>query len=219
SAGYLPLAAVLVLFILIVVINAPLHRWLPRHALSRGEMAVVMLMTLVSCSLPNWGLMRFFIPTPVEPFHLGAADPAFWKQFMAMDLPKWLFPVGNLREGRTSPVAEYFFQRVPRGEHIPWSAWIVPLLAWGVFIAAMLATLAAVAHLVLAQWMANERLPFPLVQVQAALLEDPPPGSSLNALFRSPFLWIGLGGVLAVHGLSVFNAYFPKSFPKIPLGY
>ena len=55
-------------------INGSLHRWFPRRALRSGELAVIVLMTLVACSLPNWGLMRFFIPTPVAPFHVGAGD-------------------------------------------------------------------------------------------------------------------------------------------------
>src|SRR5207253_10500959 len=38
-AGYVPLAAVLILFTLVVGINAPLHRWAPRHALTTGELA------------------------------------------------------------------------------------------------------------------------------------------------------------------------------------
>jgi len=67
-----------------------------------------------------------------------------------------------------------------------------PLLAWGIFIAAMLATLTATARLVIEQWLANERLPFPLVQVHSALIESPPPGRALNDMFRSPVLWIGL---------------------------
>jgi len=95
----------------------------------------------------------------------------------------------------------------------------VPLLAWGIFIAAMLATLTATARLVIEQWLANERLPFPLVQVHSALIESPPPGRALNDMFRSPVLWIGLCTVLAIHLLSCLNAYFPRHFPKIPLQY
>src|SRR5947209_18394549 len=71
SAGFLPLGAVLVMFFLIVAINAPLHRWRPRAALTTPELAVVTLMVLVASSIPNWGLMRFFIPTPVAPFRNG----------------------------------------------------------------------------------------------------------------------------------------------------
>src|SRR5262245_7187674 len=57
TAGFFPLSAVLILFLLVVGVNAPLHRWgRPGTALSSRELAVVLLMTLVSCSIPNWGL-------------------------------------------------------------------------------------------------------------------------------------------------------------------
>ena len=95
----------------------------------------------------------------------------------------------------------------------------MPLLVWGIFLAAMLATLAAIARLVIDQWMHNERLPFPLVQVHTALIEPPPPGRALNDMFRSPVLWIGLCAVLAIHLLSCLNSYFPRHFPQIPLRY
>ena len=221
-AGFLPLAAVLLTFILVVGINAPLHRWAPRHALRQGELGVVLLMTLVSCGIPNWGLMRFLAPTPVAPFHLGASDERFWNAFTGMNLPGWLFPVDSVANGRTNPegrAATWFYTRVPREADIPWTAWIVPMLAWGVFAAAMIATVVALGRLILGQWMTNERLPMPLVQVQAALIESPAPGFALNKLFRTPMLWIALGGVFAVLMLSCLNTYFPRYFPAIPLKY
>jgi hypothetical protein len=218
-AGFLPLAAVVILFVLIVAINAPLHRWAPSRALSPAELAVILLMVLVACGLTNWGLMRFFIPQPVVPFHIGATDPAFWKSFLALDLPAWLFPVSSVHDGRSDPVATWFYFHVPRGEATPWRAWIRPLIAWGIFALAMLATLAAMARLVLDQWMDNERLPFPLVQVQAALIEPPRPGKALNDLFRSPWLWVGLGGVFFIHSLSALSTYQPRYFPKVSVGY
>src|SRR5258708_4054375 len=69
--GYLPPAVTLTFFVLIVFINAPLHRFAPRRALSSGELAVVMAMLLVACSLPGQGLMRQLIPMLVWPFHIG----------------------------------------------------------------------------------------------------------------------------------------------------
>jgi len=230
--GYLPPIAVLVTFVLVVGINGPLHRYWPRKALSSGELAVVLLMTLLACSLINWGLMRFFIPMPVAPFRMAGSEVQtrvakarmsegeFWKIFLNMHLPSWLFPVGNdLQQGRTSPVVQWFYTRVPEDEPIPFGAWIKPLCTWGIFIAAMLATLVAIARLVLDQWANNERLPFPLVQVQAALIESPRPGFALNDLFRSPGLWIGLCAVFFIYLVDCMHVYFPRNVPRIPLGY
>ncbi len=219
AAGYLPLAAVVLEFLLIVGLNAPLHKWAPRHALRTGELAVVLLMIVVACSLPNWGLMRFFIPMPVAPVYLVSADPRFWEAFTALDLPSWLFPIAPGEDGRTSSVVWWFYMSVPSGEKIPWGAWLIPLATWGIFIGAMLATLVAMARLVIDQWAGNERLPFPLVQIQAALIEQPAQGHALNALLRSRTLWIGIGVVFILHSFTALNTYLPHYFPAIPLGY
>jgi hypothetical protein len=176
TAGYLPLSAVLILFVLVVFINGPLHRFAPRHALSQRELAVVVLMALLACGLPSWGLMRFLVPMPVTPFYFGGTDGQFWRMFTGMQLPHWLFPVPSVAEGRSSAVAQWFYTRVPAGESIPWHAWVVPLIAWGVFAMAMLATLVSLGRIIVDQWMDNERLPFPLTQVQTALIEAPSPG-------------------------------------------
>lgn len=219
AMGFLPLAIVLVEFLLVVALNAPLCRWAPRAALSSGELSVIVLMSLIACGLPNWGLMRFLIPMPVVPFHMGQSDETFWKAFKSMNLPEWLYPVPITDESRSSDVVRFFYQRTPEGEVTPYSAWIRPLLHWAIFIAGMLLSLIAMSRLVLKQWAVNERLPFPLVQVQAALIETPPPGRAFNDLFRSPALWISLGAVFCVLILTCLNAYYPKYFPTIPLKY
>ena len=141
-----------------------------------------------------------------------------WKAFLGMDLPKWLFPVEDLKTGRTSGVAKWFYSHVPEGEKIPYGAWVVPLMTWGVFLLAMLATLCAIARLTFEQWASNERLPFPLVQVQSALLESPKPGRALNDIFRSGVFWIGLGGVFCIHALSCSQHLFPQERPEDSAG-
>ena len=43
-------------------------------------------------------------------------------------------------------------------------------------------------------------------QVQAALIEPPESGHALNRMFRSPGMWIALGLVLFIHGLTCLHA-------------
>jgi hypothetical protein len=219
AAYYLPVAAVLVLFVVAVCVNAPLRRFAPRSALSGRELAVIALMTLIGCALPNWGLARFFTPMPVAPFYIGSNDPQFWKAFHSMGLPAWLFPVHDPADGRNDPVVQWFYRSVPQGSSIPWAPWLGPLAMWGIFIFAMLAMLVAMGRLVIDQWTDNERLPFPIVQVQMALIDEPAPGHSFNAMLRSRRLWLGLVGIFLLHTLTGLNAYFPRYAPKVPLGY
>lgn len=219
AAGFLPLLAVLTQFGLVVLVNAPLHRWAPRQALHRGELGVIVMMTTLACAVPNWGLMRFLAPMPVMPFYHGTSDGFFWNAFVAMNLPDWLFPVESIEDGRSSPIVQWFYNSRPGDESIPWAAWVVPAVGWGVFVLGMFTALVCLGRLVLEQWQLNERLPFPLVQVQADLLADPAPGHVLNDLLRRRSMWIGLGIVTAIHGLTILHSYQPTYFPRITLGY
>lgn len=219
TAGYLPLSAVLIEFFLIVVVNASLHRFAPRLALGGGELGVIVLMTLVACSLPSWGLARFLVPMPVMPFFLGKDEQTFWRAFEAMKLSPWLWPVDTIHDGRSAPAVDGFYFGLMNGERIPWRAWLRPAVAWGALAAALLTMLASLGRLIYAQWAHNERLPFPLVQVQAALIEPPERGRALNALFRSPSLWVAMGIVVIVHGLTMLNAYSPRHFNALSPGY
>jgi hypothetical protein len=217
--GYLPPALTLTFFVLIVFINAPLHRFMPRRALSSGELAVIMAMLLVACSLPGQGLMRQLIPMLVWPFHIGSQDPIFWRAFSKLRLHPWLFPVTDIDQGMTDPVVRDFYGRVQAGQAIPYRAWIVPLFAWTILSVGLWMSLISLSLLLFEQWATTERLPFPIAQVQAALIEPPRPGRALNDLLASPIFWIGLGAVFCIRSLIALHAYFPKYFPEITLSY
>jgi hypothetical protein len=219
TVGFFPLAAVLAQVLMVLVVNVGLRLVAPRQALNEGELGVVMMMVLIACSLPGWGLMRFLVPAPVAPFFLGSSDPVFWKHFQAMGLPAWLFPVADPARGTDDPVVSWFYRGMPDGESIPWAAWAGPALAWGVFAAAMLTTLVCVARIVLSQWQDNERLAFPLMQIHASLIESPAPGRAVNRLLRSQSLWLALVFVLLLHLSAVGHYFKPRYIPSIPLGY
>src|SRR5690242_21936243 len=65
----LPLGVVMVLFLFIVLVNAPLARFWPQRAFGAGEITVAFSMTLVSCALPSSGLMRYLPPSLVSPLY------------------------------------------------------------------------------------------------------------------------------------------------------
>lgn len=217
--SYLPLAAVLAIFVLVVLVNAPLRALAPRGALSGGELAVVLTMLLVGASVPGQGLLRAFIPSLVGPFFFGQSNQQFWNAFSKLDLPAWMFPVESMDAGRSGRVVQEFYNRTPAGESMPLAAWIAPLLGVGIFIGGMLLTFVSLAFLLRVQWGANERLAFPLAQLQLSLIEEPAPGRALNSLFRSKSFWITAGVVFFVHSLSVLGDYFPRHVVKIPLSY
>ncbi len=218
--SYLPPVLVLAVFVLVVLINAPLHRLRPRSVLSPGELAVILAMLLTACAVPGQGLMRELLPIPVAMFFHGASEAAFWQYFQTLELPSWLFPTGSFEdEARTSEVVRQFYGRTPAGEAIPWAAWVVPLAGWGVFFLGLFAVLLALSEVLRRQWALNERLAFPLAQLQLALIEPPEPGRRLNALFRTRGFWIAAGLVFFLHGMTGLNQYFPSIVPAVPLAW
>lgn len=217
--GYLPPVIALTFFLLVVAVNAPLHRFAPRRALTVTELATIMGMMLVACAVPTQGLMRMLIPHLVAPFRIGAGDPAFWLAFRALDLPDWLYPVPGIEQGLNHRNVADFVNRVQPGDKIPYGAWVVPLAAWGVLVASIWATLIGLATLLWRQWAVNERLPFPIAQVELALIESPRPGRAFNDLLGRRMFWFGALGVLLIHLLSGLNRYFPQNVPEIPLDY
>src|SRR5690606_9225520 len=87
-----PLGLVVMTFLFVLLVNAPLLRWQPRLAFSSGELAVAFSMALVSCCLPSSGLMRYLPPSMVAPYHLSLGNSEYRSVMEKMDLPQWIFP-------------------------------------------------------------------------------------------------------------------------------
>ncbi len=96
----LPIGVVMLTFLFVLLVNTPLHRWVPRHALTSGELAVALAMTLVSCALPSSGLMRYFPPSLVSPFYHALWNRRFLLDLESMNLPRWIFPAFNGKSPR-----------------------------------------------------------------------------------------------------------------------
>ena len=72
--SYFPLGMALLFFLLAVLVNPLILLVAPKRALRTPELAVILTMTLVACSIPSQGLLRAFIPTLVS---LGPSS--FWR--------------------------------------------------------------------------------------------------------------------------------------------
>jgi hypothetical protein len=216
TGGFFPPAVVLTLFVLVLLVNAPLHKLAPRHAFSTTELTVILGMMLVGCAVPGQGMMRALLPTMVSPFHFARGMPEFEQAFGSAGLSQWLFPVDK-SDFLFSRVVTEFYGRTPADASPPYAAWILPFLVWSVFIAGVYMTLLSIASLLRTQWAHNERLSFPLAQLEVALIESPRPGHAFNELLASKSFWIALAFVFAIHLTNGLSIYFPRYVPAIPL--
>lgn len=218
SDGYLPEIALLCIVLLVLAVNPLLRRFQPALALSHPHMALLVSMLLFAAVLPSNGLLRFFphcIALNTEQINEShVLAPAVAES----DLPAALFcdPIGP---GVETPVASQLVDELYEGNRIPWSAWIPPILAWGSVFVSSWIMMIGLGLIVYPQWRTGERLPFPLLRVYHALIDDPEDGASVAPVCRSVPFWIGCGAVFLLHSMNGLEIFTDGAFPGFPVSW
>lgn len=216
--SYFPPIITLAMFAVVLLVNGPLHKFAPRLALGPGELAMAMAMGLIACSIPSQGMFRQLVPLPVAPFYF--TDKADYHElFRQMNLPHWLWAVSDPENGSRDRAFTAFYNRLQPGEPLPWHAWLKPAIGWGTFAAFFSITMLSLACILRFQWTVNERLAFPIAQLQSLLIAPPKKGRAFNELFASRSFWVALVLVLVMQSSTVLSLYFPDIVPAIPYGY
>ncbi|MFA6111567.1 MAG: DUF6785 family protein [Candidatus Latescibacterota bacterium] len=191
--------AALFLFFLLTFLVNPTARLLTGSRLHRGELATVYVMMIVAAAIPSWGFTMNLIPLLAGFFYYATPENE-WVELIQPHLPQWLVPdsqnaVWHLFEGGIS------------GEPIPWSVWVVPLGAWGLFIVTLYFVTVCLLVLLRKQWLERERLLFPLSTLPLEMA-----GSSQDrawpAFFRNPLTWIGFSIPLCLHSVNALHSYY-----------
>jgi hypothetical protein len=200
----LPIGVVFVLFCL-CLLNLGLRRWWPRRAFSGGELAVVYILTAVGSSVSGIGLIGFMTPGLANPVHF-ATEASHWDEFIPL-LPDWLIPKDRVA------ILDFY---VGNSTLYTWPhlrAWLLPLTAWGVFMLGLFGTTLCLTTLLRRQWIARERLAFPLVELP---MEMTVRGGGFEALLRSRAFQIGFVIPCLLQTLNSLNFLYP-SIPGIPV--
>jgi hypothetical protein len=185
--------------LVVLALNAGLHRWAPRQALTPAELAAVYSMLAVSAGIGGLDAIQILVPVMVHGFRF--ATPAnHWETLFHQYLPGWLTvsdrgALDGLYNGYSSLYTV---------EHL--RVWAVPVLCWVGFMAAMLLVFLCLSAIVRKQWTEHERLTYPVVQLPLALIQDP------GGLLRNRLLWIGF----AVAGMLDLESGLARLYPSLP---
>ncbi len=218
--NFLPVGLMMVMTVLVLAVNAPLRALKPQGAFSTSELAVVLVMTLVSCTLPTSGLMRY-LPAYLAgiPFYAGM-DAEIQSVLGSVNPPAWLFPS---MQSNDPVITGYWNRAVMDGtgfsawlNAVPWSAWATPALAWGALVAFLYSAVLCLAVIVRRQWTEVERLSFPLATVFVSLIEEPRPDRWVNDMLRSRRFWLAAAVPFVLHGSHALMVYTHGAWPEIP---
>lgn len=211
--GYLQMPpAVVGILLLLLAINAPLKKWGGRIALTPQELMVAYSMMVIAAMISSRGLMQKLIPLLVSANYF-ATDGNNWQGKYFPFIQQWLVPF-DVKGAKGQEVAVRFFERLRAGETIPWGAWIAPMAAWSLLALLVFGAFLCLASLLRRQWVDNERLSFPLVQLPLELAgaESGPGTTSFNKVMMSA----GFALPFVVFLFKGLHAWYP-AVPDVPL--
>ena len=198
-----PLAHFLFL-ILVGIVNTALAARRPAWALQRGELIAVYILMILANS--TFSLVFYFVPILSGAFYYATPENQF--QLLHPHIPEWIAPRDI--EGLTA-----LYEGAEAVESAdPWKVWTTPLLCWLPLLAAVQAGTLSLMVLLRRQWSQHEHLPYPLIQVPLAMIEDG--DGAVKPFFRRAPVWLGFAVPVAVLGFQGLHAYFP-GLPQVAL--
>ncbi len=210
--NYFPAGIISIMAALVLAVN-PLLTRLRRRPFSTGELIVMLAMMFVAAAAPSSGLLRYFEPMLISPYHYVERYP--WLKSVTALIPPALAPA---HRAHSAVVRDYFFPGESGRVHTPWRPFLLPAALWGILIAAVFGAMMFLAAIFRRQWVQHERLGYPLATIPLELMQAPEPGRCYNALWRNPVLWAGAAIPIFVYLLGGLHAYF-HAVPHVKLSF
>jgi len=201
SSDHITAGAICVFFLVTLLLNPCIKLIRPGWAFDGAELTVIYIMLIIASTIPTWGFASNLVPMLPAVYYFATPENN-WDELLFPLVRDWMVP--------TDAVAiRDFFQGLPAGAPLPWDAWLVPLLAWASFIFAIYLMMIATMVLVRRQWVENERLAFPLVQLPMEMAETGVARKVLAPFFRNPMMWSGFALAFVVMSMKGLHHYYP----------
>lgn len=205
-------AAFFLLFWLVALVQ-PLLGLVRRHwAFNRAELLLITAMMMLATAIPSRGFTGAAIPAISSVLYYATPENN-WVELLVPHIPPSLVVQDEV-------AIKQFYEGLPRGESIPWGAWVGPLAWWLSFMAAFYLVLICAMVIMRRQWMDHERLLYPLVQVPLGMIEDGPRPARVKPFLRNPIMWAGFAvpAILnTINSLSHYYEFAPRVDLDLPL--
>ena len=209
AANFTTGAALFLFFFLVGGVNTCLRVCRRSAALRTGELATIYVMMMVACTIPTVGMMGYLPSVLTAPYYYATPENG-WIQIIQPYIKSWMVPHPS--------TAMDLFEGLPAGAPIPWRLWLVPLLAWGVFLLALYTVMICMTVLLRKQWMDDERLIYPIVQVPLAIIRGEESPGRVNPFFKNRFMWAGFLVPFVIQSAIALHNYH-SWIPQIVLRY
>jgi len=195
--------AIFTLFVLILL-GFFLKKISKKLQLSSSELVIIYSMVTMVSTISGHTTMMFILATLAHPFWFASPENE-WQSLFWQYIPSW-FTVSD------SDVLSGYFggeSTFHTMKHI--KAWLGPILVWSALIFFLWFSLLCVVSILRKQWIENEKLSYPIVQLPLAM-------SANHEFFRSKLMWIGFAVSASIRLLNGFHDLFP-AIPYFPYTY
>ena len=189
--------------LILILLNVPLRRLSPKLAFSQGELLTIYVMLSLSSALVGHSMIQILPATMAAPLALATPEND-WHDLFWRYVPKWL-AISDER------ALEGYVRGVKKGEPTLYltrniEAWLPPVIAWSLFIIALMFVMICINIIIRKQWTDREKLTYPIAQLPFEMTNQ---GAKLfnRKLFWLSFSIVGLIGI--INGLSFY-------FPNVP---
>ena len=214
------------LVVAVMVLNPLLFRLRRGLALRPAEMGLVVILMMVSCTIPGRCLLEQFTQILVMPFHWERINPG-WRErdILSMVPPAALVDSADYDAVVSRYVTGSDRPRYPMGlrdglarrwRQVPWDAWAAPLATWLPMIALATVAMVGMALIVHRQWSSHEHLQYPIAAFMAALLERDP-SQAYGPVLRQRAFWIGFAVVFLIRVNNGLCQWFPEALIPVRL--
>ncbi len=186
----------------LVLLSMALRRLRPRLGLSETDLLVFYIMGAVATAVAGLGWSQFLVPAIGSPRYYATSENALASIWQHIPNSWWVHDpqvITALYRGHSSLY-----------EMANWLAIWRPLLQWGVFMSLMALAALCVTVLLREQWVARERLTFPLAYLPLEMARD----GGNPAFWRNRLLWIGFGLVAFIDSVNALHFLIP-AVPEI----
>ena len=191
-----------VVFNVLVLIgfNRILKQFLPRFALSQGELLVIYVMLSVASATAGHSMMEILVSTLGHAFWFATPEND-WKDLFWRYIPNWLAVSDK------SVLSGYYEgdSTLHTKQHL--LGWLTPVLNWSAFLFTLLFVMVCITVIVRRPWTEDEKLAYPIIQLPARMTSE--------GFFTNRLMWIAFGLTVV---LDVVNGLH-HVFPAIPSVY
>lgn len=187
--------------LVLVGVNLLLKKRAPRLAFSQAELITVYVMLNIGSALAGHDSLQLGIPQLTMPFWYANGPRENWKDLILPHYPQYPYTLQDTDFLRAYYIGDSSFYR--------WEVirvWLLPVLWWCAFIMALGAVMICWNVILRKQWMENEKLSYPVVQLPMAMTAE---GGS-KAFFTQRLLWVGIAIGASIDILNGLNVLFPS---------